>query len=103
MASFNYGEFTVEIFGQPRPVVKQNAYHHMIVEARLLAIGGEQARREIRRLKASGLKTEPAFARYFDLEGDPYEVLLQLASLSEDKLRTGISKCAEKRSSDGNA
>ncbi|MFQ5796001.1 MAG: DUF4269 domain-containing protein, partial [Candidatus Bipolaricaulia bacterium] len=70
----------------------QNAYRHMAVEARLLAIGGEQARQEIRRLKRTGLKTEPAFACYFNLEGDPYQVLLQLATLSDDELRAVINQ-----------
>lgn len=89
VVNFDAG-FPIEIFGQRQPVTEQNAYRHMIVEARLLAIGGEEAQREIRRLKRMGLKTEPAFARYFNLEGNPFEVLLQLSRLSEDELRTFI-------------
>jgi hypothetical protein len=80
----------VEIFGQPRPVVEQNAYRHMVVEAHLLAIGGETARREIQRLKRAGLKTEPAFARYFGLPGDPFEALLALSALDEQALRATL-------------
>jgi hypothetical protein len=76
-ASFAFDGFPIEIFGQPRPVFEQNAYRHMVIEARLLTIGGEDARREIGQLKRAGFKTEPAFARYFKLEGDPYEALLQ--------------------------
>jgi hypothetical protein len=91
VANFIYGGFRIEVFGQPQPVMEQHAYRHMIVEARLLAIGGERARREIRRLKRCGLKTEPAFARYFNLEGDPYEVLLALSTLDEDELRARVS------------
>jgi hypothetical protein len=78
VARFVIAGFPVEVFGQPRPVQEQNAYRHLLVEARLLEIGGPRARAEIRRLKAAGLKTEPAFARYFRLPGDPYETLLQL-------------------------
>jgi hypothetical protein len=63
----------------------------MVVEARLLVIGGEEARREIRRLKRCGLKTEPAFARYFQLAGDPFEVLLELSRLSEEELRDRVA------------
>jgi hypothetical protein len=85
-ARFAFDSFPIEIFGQPRPVVEQNAYRHMVIETRLLTIGGEDARREIRLLKLEGLKTEPAFARYFKLEGDPYEALLQSSSLSEQEL-----------------
>ncbi|RKY66402.1 MAG: DUF4269 domain-containing protein, partial [Candidatus Latescibacterota bacterium] len=72
IANFTYGEFPIEIFGQPRPVIEQNAYRHMQVECRLLMIGGEKARQAIRRLKQLGLKTEAAFAQYFRIEGDPY-------------------------------
>jgi len=87
VVGFVHAGFRVEIFGQPQPVREQHAYRHMVVEARLLAIGGEQARREVQRLKRDGLKTEPAVAHYFNLDGDPYEVLLELSRVSEDDLR----------------
>ena len=87
IANFDYAGFPIEISGQSTPVRAQNAYRHMLVEARLLTIGGERARRAIRQLKRAGLKTEPAFAHYFNLAGDPYEVLLQLSWLSERELR----------------
>lgn len=90
VANFDYDGFPIEIFGQPKPVMEQNAYRHMLVQERLLAIGGEQARVAIRALKLDGIKTEPAFARYFNLVGDPYDVLLQLSFLSEDELRKTI-------------
>lgn len=78
MANFPAGPFEVEVFAQPRPVLEQNGYRHMLVEARLLALAGPEAARAIRALKESGLKTEPAFARYFGLPGDPYQALLDL-------------------------
>jgi hypothetical protein len=84
VADFFYAGFAIQLFGQPRAVEDQNGYRHMVVEARLLEIGGEAARDAIRRLKRAGLKSEPAFARYFGLDGDPYVTLLELASLSED-------------------
>jgi hypothetical protein len=90
VASFFHRGFRIEIFAQPRPVTEQNAYRHMLVEARLLAIGGEETRCEIRRLKRSGLKTEPAVAHYFEIDGDPYEVLLKLSWLSVDELRSRV-------------
>ncbi len=86
IASFEYAGFPIEIFGQPRPVSEQNAVRHLRIEARLLAIGGRAARRAIRALKRAGLKTEPAFARYFRLKGNPYEALLELERLSEADL-----------------
>lgn len=90
VARFRFHQFPVEIFGQPRPVSEQNAFRHMAVEARLLHIGGQDARRAIRQLKAGGLKTEPAFARCFGLKGDPFEALLRLVALDEEALRAAI-------------
>lgn len=87
IASFRCQGFRVELFAQPTPVEEQHAYIHMVVEARLLAIGGEQARTIIRDLKAGGLKTEPAFAACFQLKGeDPYQELLELAKLDDKTL-----------------
>jgi hypothetical protein len=84
--------FLVEFFGQNRPIQQQHAYRHMLVEARLLAIGGESARQAIRQLKAGGLKTEPAFARYFHLHGDPYQTLLELEMLDDYQLRALLAR-----------
>jgi hypothetical protein len=92
VASFQAGDFRIEIFGQPRPVEEQHAFRHMLVEARLLEIGVPDARDEIRRLKGKGLKTEPAFARYFGLDGDAYEVLLELSFLTLEELYTVLNK-----------
>jgi hypothetical protein len=59
----------------------------MVIEARMLAVGGDEARRVIRELKASGMKTEPAFAAYFRLEGDdPYQKLLSMAQMTDEAL-----------------
>lgn len=90
VATFRYRGWPVEVFGQSRPVTAQNAYRHMGVEARLLALAGEQARVAIRALKESGLKTEPAFARYFGLAGDPYQRLLALSRLDDTALAAAV-------------
>ncbi|MGG1661284.1 DUF4269 domain-containing protein [Brevibacillus sp. NRS-1366] len=83
--------FCFELFAQPVPVTKQNAYRHMDIEARLLSLGGPDAYREIRRLKQQGIKTEPAFAIYFDIPGeDPYQALLELEPFTDTELRTRL-------------
>ena len=64
----------------------------MIAEARLLSLAGESAKQAIRALKKQGIKTEPAFARYFGLLGDPYETLYALADASEAKLRDIVNR-----------
>ncbi|MGE5653267.1 MAG: DUF4269 domain-containing protein [Bacillota bacterium] len=75
---FTYMDFAFEVFGQPLPVSKQNAYLHMLAEYSLLQAAGPSGKEAIRALKRQGLKTEPAFARYFGISGDPYEALLKL-------------------------
>ena len=92
VARFPFKGFLIEIFGQALPVDAQRAYRHMVLEARLMALFGEEARTNIRKLKQSGLKTEPAFGRYFHLEGDPYLALLKLETLSDDELWERFSK-----------
>jgi hypothetical protein len=84
---FWYAGWNFELFAQDVPVAEQYACLHLLVEDRLLRLAGETARGAIRELKRRGLKTEPAFARYFGLAGDPYEALARLARASEEELR----------------
>ncbi|MDF2924439.1 MAG: hypothetical protein K0R57_3353 [Paenibacillaceae bacterium] len=83
---FPYGNWVIEIFGQPLPTVEQNGFRHMLIEDRILQATGSQGRETVRRLKAEGLKTEPAFAQLLKLDGDPYEVLLSLYDWEEREL-----------------
>lgn len=77
IANFYADGFEIEVFGQPVPVARQNGYRHMIIEHQILKEKGEAFRLEVIRLKESGMKTEPAFARLLGLVGDPYEALLR--------------------------
>ncbi len=79
ISNFRYGGFDFELFAQPVAVENQNAYRHMIIEHHLL-LTNAHVRQEIIFLKERGLKTEPAFAKVFDLVGDPYDELLILGS-----------------------
>ena len=78
-ATFKIEDFEIEIFGQNRPTMQQNAYRHMLIEYRLLLEKGEVFRQEIISLKKQGYKTEPAFAKLLGIEGNAYEALLKLA------------------------
>lgn len=69
--------FPIEIFGQNKPTVQQNAYLHMITEHRILQEKGEEFKQKIIELKKQGIKTEPAFGMLLGLE-NPYEDLLKL-------------------------
>lgn len=91
VASFKAFEFEFELFCQNLATEKQNAFLHMIAEARMLYFGGEALKKEIRALKASGLKTEPAFARFFNLPNDPYQAVLNLNNLSDNDLKELVS------------
>ncbi|USB33377.1 DUF4269 domain-containing protein [Paenibacillus sp. YPG26] len=87
VCNFEYKGWLIEIFGQPVPTQMQNGYRHMIVENRILAICGDKCRLKIRNLKKLGLKTEPAFGVYLNLNGNPYDVLLEMYEWNEQKLK----------------
>jgi hypothetical protein len=86
ITSFLCRGFTLEVFSQDVPSEMQDGYRHMVVEDRLLKIGSVTMRNSIRALKLAGLGTEPAFARYLHLEGDPYGAILELSGLSDAML-----------------
>jgi len=80
-------DFKFEIFCQDTPVIDQYAVIHFLVEKKLLEAFGDDAKKKIRKLKEEGLKTEPAFAKYFNIPGDPYIELAKLKGLSKDELK----------------
>ncbi|GGA46540.1 DUF4269 domain-containing protein [Paenibacillus physcomitrellae] len=89
-ANFLCEAWPVEVFGQPIPVRRQNAYRHMQIEARLLFLFGRTFREQVIELKRQGLKKEPAFSRllWLDLMHgiDPYQALLELEGWSDESL-----------------
>ncbi|MDO3411694.1 DUF4269 domain-containing protein [Saccharibacillus sp. CPCC 101409] len=76
----------IELFGQARPTAKQNGFRHMQVERRLLELDDPQAAAQIRALKRGGRKTEPAFAEFYGLKGDPYAELYRLSLMPDHEL-----------------
>ncbi len=80
--------FQFEIFCQNTPIFEQFAVIHFIVEKRILDIHGDKVRNDIRKLKEMGLKTEPAFAKYFNILGDPYLELAKLNNLTDAKIKS---------------
>ncbi len=61
------------------PVEQQRGWRHLVVEQRLLALGGEGLLEAVLALRRQSMKTEPAFAAVLKLTGDPYLALLDLA------------------------
>jgi hypothetical protein len=86
ITQFQFANENFEIFSQNVPIPRQNAVIHLLVEERLLAIGGEAFREKLMVLRLAGQKTEPAFGELLSLE-DPYRELLELEDLSDDQLR----------------
>lgn len=76
IARFKLDIFPVEIFAQSVPSNQQIAFQHMLIEYEVLINKGEGFRKEVIRLKESGMKTEPAFAQLLNMKGDPYQALL---------------------------
>jgi hypothetical protein len=73
---FNIENKLVEIVGQPIHSELQLAYRHMLIELEILMHFGPEFKESIIKLKKSGTKTEPAFAKLLGLKGDPYQALL---------------------------
>ncbi len=76
VCNFKVDTFEIEVFGQNIPSENQNAYRHMLIEHQILKREGEDFRLKVIELKKNGYKTEPAFAKLLDLEGNPYHALL---------------------------
>jgi len=87
VAALAWDGLPIELFCQPLPVHEQAGFRHMIVEGRLLALGGAPLRDRVRALKLAGAKTEPAFAQVLGLAGDPYAALLTLEDWPTPRLR----------------
>jgi len=74
--NFILEDFPIEIFGQNKPTLQQNAYRHMLAEYKILQERGEEFKQKIIELKKKGIKTELAFGMLLGLE-NPYEDLLK--------------------------
>lgn len=86
ICNFIVDNIEIEIYASNIDSEKSNGYRHMLIEYRLLNLYGEGFKKEIIKLKKSGLNTEPAFAKLLNLTGNPYDKLLALEHLSNDQL-----------------
>ncbi|CAH2213473.1 DUF4269 domain-containing protein [Tepidibacter aestuarii] len=86
VCNFIVNDIEIEIYGSSDDIDKSNGYRHMIIEDRLLNLYGDDFTKQIISLKDKGLKTEPAFAKVLDLQGNPYEQLLLLEMYSDEEL-----------------
>ena len=95
VAAFEHDGLPIEVFAQATPVHEQAGFRHMIVEGRLLAIGGVTLRLQVIAAKRAGRKTEPAFAHVLGLTGDAYAAILALEDATIEELRALVARCAE--------
>ena len=75
--NFRIDTFEIEIYLENKIPTEQNAYQHMLIEAKLLEKFDESFKNKIIELKKNGYKTEPAFAKVLELKGNPYLALLE--------------------------
>ena len=95
LGRFRSQGFLFEVYASPVPVAQQAAYRHYGVMQRLVQLGGETLQSKILSLKYSGLKTEPAISRLLQLEGDPYQAVLELENWSDADLQQRVATCLE--------
>ncbi|SFA85424.1 protein of unknown function [Bacillus sp. cl95] len=89
--NFKIDDWPIEIFAQAIPTIHQNGYKHMKIEHQILNLLDEDEKKYIRHLRANGLKTEPAFATFLEIEGDPYQELLKMYDWDDVRLREFLS------------
>ncbi|WP_219836947.1 DUF4269 domain-containing protein [Paenibacillus sp. R14(2021)] len=85
--NFTIKDWPIEVFGQGMDTTEQNGFKHMIIEYRMLELYGHNFKKQIIKLKQTGLKTEPAFTKLLNLKGDPYLKLLELYNCKDEELR----------------
>ena len=86
LASLYFEDFLLELYASEKAIAQQPAYRHFKVMQRLVALNQIEFPAKIRELKAQGSKTEPAIAKLLELEGDPYEAVLDLEDLDDQQL-----------------
>ena len=89
---FSFNGFRFEIYASKTQVQKQDAYRHFQIMKRLSKYGGAKFRSHIRKLKVSGLKTEPAICKLLSVVGNPYKAILDIESWSEDRIKSHINE-----------
>lgn len=91
---FKYQSFIIEIFGQSKDVLQQNAYLHMIAEYRILSLANKDFKKKIIALKEKGIKTEPAFGQLLEIS-DPYYDLLKITHFPDSEIKTLLKDYAK--------
>ena len=92
LVKFFFEGFNFEIWGEKISTLKQIKYRQLLVEKKLLTLGGKKNLLKVKNLIQSGLDPESAFARVFKIGGDPTLEILELEDLSEEEIRRLLLK-----------
>ena len=92
VARFAWDGWPFELFGDPRPVDRQEGWLHFEIERRVLALDDGRLREAVAEHRSRGMKTEPAFAAVLGITGDPYSGLLALGRESDAELRARLER-----------
>ncbi len=92
IASFLTEGFQFEVYAAPIPVEEQMGWRHFQVMERLVGLGGGSLRGAVRRRKRRGVKTEPAIAQLLQLDGDPFQAVLDLHNWSDRRILDALSR-----------
>lgn len=76
VCSFSIEGQLFEIYATDKATEDQNGYLHMLKEYEIIQLRGGEFAEQVRQLKRSGIKTEPAFCKLLGIEGDAYTELL---------------------------
>lgn len=83
---FDLNDVPFELFVQNKETVKQTAHRHFLIEERFLKIGGSLFKEAVMKERNNGLKTEPAYAKVLNLNGNSAQLLLDLQLKSNTHL-----------------
>lgn len=89
---FHADGFTVQVFGQGRPIREQESFHTLCIFAKLLVLAGHGSRDAIRERMMDGATPEEAFTAHLKLDGDPAQVIRELSLLNNKALYTRVTR-----------
>ncbi|MGV2828374.1 DUF4269 domain-containing protein [Myxosarcina sp. GI1(2024)] len=92
VGKFHFNEFMFEIYATEIPVKQQPAYRHYQVMKRLVAIGGSDFTEKVRKLKESGIKTEPAICRVLEISGEPFTAVLDIENWTDSEIQEHVAR-----------
>ncbi len=92
VVQFSVAGFLFELYCSSLPTAEQAGVRHFQQVARVLAMGGDLVRELVMKHRWQGAKTEVAVASALGLEGDPYEAVLALETLTDAAVQARLDQ-----------